>query len=821
LLKLAFPHTEQELKEAKTQLKKVIDQIKSTANQLSKTNLKEEGAKLQKSADDIEKIGGVEPEVTVQTDNWVGTDETIVSEVYDPQGNTVPLDVLYEKLRDGKFNIKVAFDQNSKPGLYKLKTTLTVDGKTYVSEEEFAWGLVSLNTKKSIYKPGETAEFVIVVLDSAGHPVCDANLSMNIIQPNSQITNLTSGNGITQNEECGLYDAEYLTSMEGTHSVDIKAITEGINTDFSTTFDVAEFYEFDIIRTAQSKIDPKNNPNSFDVRIDIESFVGSQSIQIQEFVPSVFNVVTDANVQTVDGKNILTWNNDLVENKTFVEYTYSVPLEWPKLYALGPAEINYGQSQTFTEARPWFVAVDPDSAFKDGVSAGIGITVASIDSVVTTFAASTENIVIACVQLENTAAAVGTIAAGDLELRRGTGVADPLVAETQYQISLSAAAGTMPDRFMCLQGLDTPTAANPTYAVLAGAGATGINAEVKFVVINQAPNTAFVDGANFALTGGADTIATLTTTLPSPATDPAVIIALIHEDCSTPGSRCEFAIGDIDIRRGVTELATNQFAINLRASTANGDGFFAMLIARDTAAGANPTYTVVATDGRAQGTTQMEAKILAFSGLSSSFTDTTNVPIGIARTVIGNTVTTFPVGTDVSIAAFQHEGGVAKDFAVDSMELQEASETPDSSNELIYHKAATGARGEQRWQAFLHQTTTTAANPTYEGARTAPSVGTNAELKIIAIHIKNAPFVRTLSDTLNTSDGVPNTTLVFTRTLSDVLNTADGVPTTTVVFTRTLSDVLNTADGVPTTTLVFTRTLSDVLNTADGVQITI
>jgi len=271
----------------------------------------------------------------------------------------VPLKVKYEKIRDGKFNIKVEFDDDAKPGLYKLKTTLTVNGQIYVSESEFAWGLVSLNTAKSTYNPGETADFIIVVLDNQGHPVCDANLSMGITSPDSTITMLSSGNGITANSECGLYDAMYTTTIEGTHLVDINAQTQGIDTDFSTTFDVAEYFEFDIIRTAQSKIDPINNPNSFDVRIDIESFTGANSVKITEYLPSVFEVVTDAKVKLVGDYKVLSWNEKLVEGKTFVEYSYSIPLVFPQLYALGPIEIGYGSGQTFTEARPWFVAADP------------------------------------------------------------------------------------------------------------------------------------------------------------------------------------------------------------------------------------------------------------------------------------------------------------------------------------------------------------------------------------------------------------------------------------------------------------------------------
>jgi len=43
---------------------------------------------------------------------------------------------------------------------------------------------------------------------------------------------------------------------------------------------------------------------------------------------------------------------------TSVEYSYSIPLEFPQLYSLGPLEIQYS-SNNFTEARPWFVAADP------------------------------------------------------------------------------------------------------------------------------------------------------------------------------------------------------------------------------------------------------------------------------------------------------------------------------------------------------------------------------------------------------------------------------------------------------------------------------
>jgi len=41
-----------------------------------------------------------------------------------------------------------------------------------------------------------------------------------------------------------------------------------------------------------------------------------------------------------------------------VSYSVQPPLVTPELYELGPAQVDYGTS-TFTEARPWYLAVDP------------------------------------------------------------------------------------------------------------------------------------------------------------------------------------------------------------------------------------------------------------------------------------------------------------------------------------------------------------------------------------------------------------------------------------------------------------------------------
>ncbi len=193
---------------------------------------------------------------------------------------------------------------------------------------------------------------------------------MNVLDPSGNSTTLSSGNGILQGSECGIYNAQYTTSQEGNYTVGISATNPSGTATFNTSFLAERSYPFDIIRTADSKIDPVDNPNLFNVRLDFSSHTNATSISIQESVPSTFNVTTDASVQTVGDSKILTWNKDLVGNKTSVQYDYSVPSVYPQLYALGPAQIIYGNNQTFMEARPWFVAVDPATHSSFGSTSG-------------------------------------------------------------------------------------------------------------------------------------------------------------------------------------------------------------------------------------------------------------------------------------------------------------------------------------------------------------------------------------------------------------------------------------------------------------------
>ncbi|WKT58387.1 hypothetical protein QVH35_02875 [Candidatus Nitrosotenuis chungbukensis] len=345
------------LYEIKDQIETISENLRSVSGNMTGVSLSAKSKQINNLAETFESM--VTENVTeVQYDKWQEQNNVITAEIYDPQGKLIDTISQYEKVREGKFNIKLSPEKIVTPGMYHIKTTLQIDGKQYVMEDEFAWGLVSLNTKKSIYKPGEIADFVIVVLDNGGHPVCNSNLVMTVTDPQLQKSVLSSNDGITTNQECGLYDSIYHTNTEGNYTIDITAQTPNGATSFSTYFTVKQDFDYDIIRTAQSKIDPITNPNSFNVTINIESFIGSEPITIREFVPIHFNVTTNGAVENINGTQIITWEKSLIENKTSVSYKYSIPLIFPKLYTLGKVEIAQNNS-TFTEARNWYVAADP------------------------------------------------------------------------------------------------------------------------------------------------------------------------------------------------------------------------------------------------------------------------------------------------------------------------------------------------------------------------------------------------------------------------------------------------------------------------------
>ena len=126
--------------------------------------------------------------------------------------------------------------------------------------------MLAINANKSIYSPGETAYLQMAVLDDKGHTICDADVELNITDPNGQLTNLRTNIGtIAKNPECGPnnvidapdYYAYYDVPVPGIYKIELIATTKNGIKNIVDQFEARDDLPFDIERVGPTRIFPK------------------------------------------------------------------------------------------------------------------------------------------------------------------------------------------------------------------------------------------------------------------------------------------------------------------------------------------------------------------------------------------------------------------------------------------------------------------------------------------------------------------------------------------------------------------------------------
>jgi len=402
---------------------------------------------------------------------------------------------------------------------------------------------------------------------------------------------------------------------------------------------------------------------------------------------------------------------------------------------------------TTTSLGDWETLLDidtsvPKSAFKDGSSAAVPTgSIGLIDSMSTALPGK-DNLVVATIQFDNTDGAPRSIAAGDLELRRGT---TTVLADNQFAIDFPASAGSGDGMFAVLLYRDTSGTADPTYGVYGLASGSGVNAEVKFIVLNglASSDSAFTDGGSVTVTGTTTSLASVTTSFAAPDSSlPNIIVAAVQSEFAASG---EFTInaGNLVLRDGTSSgspvLVSNEYAFGLDDPPTN-DGISAVLIAEDESGGANQGYSVWGLSG--VNNMRMEAKILAFRGLPANAIDGAHTnDIDTSRVVLGTATTSFPTGDDIVIGAIQIDAQTSAPLIpAAGDDIRRNSESSGSSNQFthkIVHSASSWSDGQ--WQTFVRKVTTTSSSPSYEGGATGDATNSiDAELKLVAIHVNDS-----------------------------------------------------------------------------------
>ena len=202
--------------------------------------------------------------------------DSIIGASSDQINNFVHATIVHTAYGDDKLTANVRVDKEKrelvvqpqdvytfKPGLYKLSLTLrTLDGEVNI-DQDFTWGVIAVNTNKSIYKPGEMAKIGIGVLNDKGETQCMTGLnrvdsvSMKITDPQGNQTSLSTLDGtIKDSGKCGPitvtneadFQAAYRTTTSGTYQMSVSAVVRGEQREIEDYFKVDSHVAFDVER---------------------------------------------------------------------------------------------------------------------------------------------------------------------------------------------------------------------------------------------------------------------------------------------------------------------------------------------------------------------------------------------------------------------------------------------------------------------------------------------------------------------------------------------------------------------------------------------
>ena len=279
-------------------------------------------------------------------------------------------------------NANVSIDKNKKelvitpqdmpnftPGLYKLSLQLrTIDGVVNINQD-FTWGVIAVNTNKSIYHPGETAKIGIGVLDDKGNTLCKTGLfdkvdalSMEVTDPQGKETDFSlNDNSIQDSGHCGPqtvtndadFQSTYTTTTPGIYQMKVMATVYGRTREIEDYFKVDPNVAFDVERTSfPTRIYPGSPyPVTFTVTAN-QDYQGT----VSDIVPGFFGIIhVDGGTTQKDGNfTKIVWNANLTagQPQTF-SYFVKFPMVSPEFYLIGPIQID-----KFQEARQWQIASD-------------------------------------------------------------------------------------------------------------------------------------------------------------------------------------------------------------------------------------------------------------------------------------------------------------------------------------------------------------------------------------------------------------------------------------------------------------------------------
>ncbi len=303
-------------------------------------------------------------------DYW--KDVLIEVELVDAQGIVLDVDLNIDFNDDGEFVVTFpAFSQNFKPGKYKLKFHIEDNSgeelEVFDLTQEFSWGVLAINFNKSIYLPGDEAYVQMGVVDDLGHTVCDADLFLEITNPDGVLVELSSASStdeIITNPECGpdnvIDTPDYYTFYDldktGDYTVKLVAVTKNGIREITDIIRVENSLDFEVERIGPTRIYPKADYPMVILINVTDDFKGD----IIEHVPGEFKIKnhelkiknsTSSDPfgsdfkyyeEVVEGVKNLVWHDvELRAGDTLeIRYVFDAPNRSPDLFLLGELSLR-------------------------------------------------------------------------------------------------------------------------------------------------------------------------------------------------------------------------------------------------------------------------------------------------------------------------------------------------------------------------------------------------------------------------------------------------------------------------------------------------
>lgn len=251
------------------------------------------------------------------------------------------------------------YPQKMHPGKYVLTMDIEEDGHTYTDQFEFYWGVLAINSTKSMYHKSEPVSLHMAALTETGDTICHAHLALTVTSPSHTVYDVP----VSEGGDCGPNNVtdvpDYLAQFTNTDEIGEYHISlshynkEGQEVHHTKdTFEVREYIPFDIERTAPTRIYP---PAPYTVSLHIKANREFNGV-ISEPLPRGFEIVDSGggSLATFGDANYLTWNATLQEgDELTLTYKFDAPDVSPYLYLLGPLDMD-----GFKELRAWQIASD-------------------------------------------------------------------------------------------------------------------------------------------------------------------------------------------------------------------------------------------------------------------------------------------------------------------------------------------------------------------------------------------------------------------------------------------------------------------------------